>query len=199
MIKSYASYFASYLLNNLKKEEISNLKSIILFGSAARGDASKDSDVDIFIDVLKKNKKLENRISKIVEEFYKSREAVLFKAKGIGNKINVIIGKLVEWKDLKNSIESTAIVLYGRYTSTGIAGKKYLLFFWDNIKRNRGAFLNKLYGFKVRERRYKGLVEIYGGKKLGKSSIMIPAEYNKEVVKLLEHYGVNARIIEIYA
>src|SRR3989338_7391321 len=53
-IKAYASYFASFLINNL--DDFSNLKSVILFGSVAREEAGKDSDIDIFIDVKKANK-----------------------------------------------------------------------------------------------------------------------------------------------
>ena len=101
-IKAYASYFVSFLINNL--DDFSNLRAIILFGSSARGDADKDSDVDIFIDIKKSNKNEEKKINKILEDFYKSREALLFKTQGIDNKINLIVGRLDEWKELKESI-----------------------------------------------------------------------------------------------
>src|SRR3989344_2329987 len=116
MIKAYASYFVSYLLNEVK--DFSDISSIILFGSAARDDATKKSDVDLFIDVKANNKKIEKEINGIVESFYKSREALLFRTKGIDNKINLIIGKIGEWKELKDSIESYGIVLYGHYISS---------------------------------------------------------------------------------
>lgn len=109
-IRAYASYFISFLINNL--DDFSNLKSIILFGSVARGYAERNSDVDIFVDIKKVNKNEEARFNKILENFYKSREELMFKAKGIDNKINLIAGK-DEWKDLKKSIENTGIVLYG--------------------------------------------------------------------------------------
>lgn len=59
--KAYASYFVSYLLNNLGDSDINK---IILFGSVARGEISKDSDVDIFIDVKRKDKKFEKKVEK---------------------------------------------------------------------------------------------------------------------------------------
>ena len=108
-LKSYASYFVSYFLDNLNNV---NFEKIILFGSVAREEATKESDIDIFIEIKKENKKLEIEIKKILENFYKSREALLFKAKRIDNKINLIIGKLEEWKDLRDSIENTGIILY---------------------------------------------------------------------------------------
>jgi|SRR3989344_166675 len=195
-IKAYASYFASFLINNL--DDFSNLKSVILFGSVAREEAGKDSDIDIFIDVKKANKNEEKKFNKILEEFYKSREALLFKTKGIDNKINLIIGKLDEWNDLKESIDSNGLILYGNYISGGASGKKHALIYWNKIERNRGAFLNKIYGFSVKGKKYRGFLEINNGRRLGKSCIIIPIENLKEFEGILKYYGVNARIVEVY-
>lgn len=197
MLRAYASYFISYLLTNLK--DVDKIDNIILFGSVAKGDYTKNSDVDIFIETKKGNAKFSKEILSILNEFYKSREALYFKVKGVENKINLIIGKLNEWGEIKKSIDGTGIVLYGKYVPTGIKGKKYALIFWDNIGKNRGAFLNKLYGFKVKNKFYKGLVEQLNGKKCGKSNIMVPIQHKEEILKLIKHYKVNAKIIDIYA
>ena len=197
-LKSYASYFVSYLLDNLKN---ANFEKIILFGSVAKDEATKESDIDIFIEVKNENKKLKVDINQILEDFYKSREALLFKAKGIDNKISLIIGKLEEWKDLKASIENTGIILYGVYVPEKMAGKnlkKYSLISWEKIGKNRGAFLNRVYGFKVRDKVYDGLIKKLNGKKLGKSSIAVPAESSKEILDLLGKYKVEAKVINIY-
>ncbi len=196
MIKAYASYFVSYLLFNLKKTD--NLSKIILFGSVAKGQATKDSDVDIFIEVKRKLKVFEKQVRDIEKSFYSSREALIFKSKGIENKINLIVGKLDDWKDLKDSIESIGIVLYGNYISSEIRGKKHILFFWNKVGKNRGAFLNKLYGFKSKEKRYTGLIENLGGKKLGKSSFIVSIEHREEFVKLMKYYDVDVRMVEVY-
>jgi len=196
MHKAYASYFVSYLLSNFK--DIENIKKIILFGSVARNEASKDSDIDLFVEIKKQSKKFSEELQKTIEDFYKSREALIFKTKGIDNKINIITGNIDNWKDLKKSIESTGILLYGKYLPSKVEGLKYSIIAWDNIKLNRGAFLNKLYGFKVNNKHYSGLIEQFNGKKLGKSSIMIPIEHTEDIFKLIKHYKVNARIIEVY-
>ena len=196
MLNAYASYFVSYLLANLKN--IDNLRSIILFGSVAKGEATEQSDVDIFVDVKSENRKLEAEIKNILNNFYGSREVLLFKNKGIDNKINLVIGKLENWSELKKSIDSTGIILYGNYVPSGIKGKKQAIIFWDNIGKNRGAFLNKIYGFKVREKSYKGLIEGFEGRKLGKSSIMIPIEHREEILKVIKKYHVSAKIIEVW-
>lgn len=197
MLKAYASYFVSSLLASLK--EIHNIEKIILFGSVAKNEANKNSDIDIFIELKKENKKLKARIEKILQDFYKSREALIFKSKGVDNKINLVIGKLNKWKDLKKSIESTGILLYGKYMASEVKGRKYAIIFWDNIEKNRGAFLNKIYGVKIKDKRYTGLIEKFNGKKLGKSNIMIPVEYREDIVNLLKKHKVNAKIMDVYA
>ena len=194
MIKAYASYFVSYLLANLKNTQ--DIHSIILFGSVAKDEATKESDVDMFIEV--ENKKIEKEIEKKLEDFYKSREALFFKTRDIDNKINLIMGKLDKWKELKSSIESTGLVLYGNYISSNISGKKYSIIYWNKIGKNRGAFLNRVYGFSIKKKRYRGLIEKFNGSKIGKSSIIIPVEYREEIIKLLKEYRVNAKILDVY-
>jgi len=198
MLKAYASYFVSYLLCNL--ENIENVQRIILFGSVARDEGTKESDVDLFIEVKKKTKKIENEIKRMIEGFYKSREASLFKLKGIDNEISIKIGELKEWKDLHKSIASTGIVLYGNYEISELpfGVKNYIIVFWEEIGKNRGAFLNKLYGFKVKDKRYEGLLEKYNGNKLGKSCIILPINYKREIFKLLEKYKVQAKVMEVF-
>ena len=69
MHKTYASAFTTYLLNALNESK--NIKRIILFGSSARNEATKESDIDIFIETEKKDKKLEIKINKLTNDFYK--------------------------------------------------------------------------------------------------------------------------------
>ncbi len=200
MLKSYASYFASCLLNNLDKKKREGIIRIVLFGSVAQGEATKESDVDIFIEVKKKTKKFEQEINKVVEKFYQSREAALFKAKGIENKINVKIGKLKEWKSLYRDVAATGIILYSPYEAselpTGI--KQHVIIYWNRIGKNRGAFLNRVYGFKIKDKIYKGLLNKFSGKRLGKSCVMLPSDYKNEIIKLLKEYKVEAKIIEVF-
>ena len=49
---AYAMGFASFLMQKLGEKEAGKIKSIILFGSASRGEAGKGSDIDIFIDTF---------------------------------------------------------------------------------------------------------------------------------------------------
>ncbi len=196
MHKAYALAFAAYLLRVLNEPK--TIRKVILFGSAARNEAAKQSDIDIFIETEKKDKRLENKIDSLIQDFYSSREYIQFKLLGISNSIHVITGSLNEWKELKKSIESTGIILYAPYISSEISGKKHLLISWESIGKNRGAFLNKLYGFNAKDKKYSGLIEKYSGKKIGKSSIMLPIEHKEEIFNLIKNYKVSAKILEIY-
>ncbi len=198
MLNSYPMYFVSYLFDHLKN--VDNIVKIILYGSFAKEEQNEESDVDIFIEVKKKSENFENQVKNIVENFYSSRESALFKLKGIDNRFSIKTGKLSLWKDIERSIMSTGIILYSRYQTRNLPSetKHNIIFFWDKIGRNRGAFLNKLYGFRVNGKRYSGLIERYSGKKLGKSCVMFPIEYKDELYKLIKDYEVNSKIIEVF-
>ena len=197
---AYAAYFSAYLLDNINKKTKKAIERIILFGSVAREEATAKSDVDIFIELKAKNKPIEREIKNTLELFYQSREALLFKAKGIDNKINLKLGKLREWQDLYSSIASTGIILDGPYEAKELpmGVKHQVLIFWENIPKNRGAFLNKLYGFKSKEKRYLGLLSKFNGQKIGKSSILVPIQHKKELLEHLQKYKVKARMMEVF-
>ena len=195
-VQAYASTFASFLMRKFG-DNIKDIDRIILYGSVAKGNAMKNSDVDIFIDTKKDLKK---EVSDIIDEFYKSREALLFKTKRIENEINVKTGELKNWRGLHRSIISTGVTLWGRYEALEkpIGSQHKIIFYWDKIEKNRGAFLNKIYGFKSGEKRYTGLLEKINGEKIGKSSIILPIEHKEEIIGLLKKYGVHAKSIEIF-
>ena len=54
--------------DTLKKELKEQIKSVVLFGSRARGDFQSESDYDILVLVTKKTKELVDRIDEIVWE-----------------------------------------------------------------------------------------------------------------------------------
>lgn len=199
MLIGYASYFVSYLLTNLKGSE--NMERIVLFGSAAKGDADKESDVDIFIEVKKKTGKFEKAVQEAEQGFYQSREAALFKARGINNRFSIKVGMLKEWKELYRGIASTGIVLYGSYEAKELPSgvKHFVIVFWNGVGKNRGAFLNKLYGFKIRNKHYEGLIEKYDGKKIGKSCVMLPAQHKNELFRLLKMHEAKAQILDVFS
>ncbi len=195
---SYAMDFASFLIQNLKDKE--KIKSVILFGSVARGEGSKKSDVDIFVDVFLKSKTLEKSILEIKESFF---DSIKFKdywePLGIDNEINVIVGKLDNWK-LKDSMLGSSIILYEKYSPKLDDGKNKVILFWDAIKNSsRRVMLNKkLLGYSHYGKKYKGLLEIYGGFKLGANVILIPVEQLNLFLKEFRKFNAKVKIKRIF-
>ena len=193
---AYAQGFTAFLLS---KVDTKHIRTIILFGSAARGEAAKDSDIDIFIDIFEESKTLENDIENAVAEFYKS----IFFTKywhllGIKNQIKPIVGTLDEWKDLKTSVIADGITLYGKY-SPKTKGKNHVLLSWGKIApESRRVWVSKtLYGYKHKNKRYKGLLEIYGGKKISLNCILVPLESHREFLNKLKAGKVQLKIIHL--
>ncbi|MBU3957486.1 MAG: nucleotidyltransferase domain-containing protein [Nanoarchaeota archaeon] len=194
-IRAYASAFASFLLKEIS--DTKHIDGIILYGSVASGTAAKESDVDIFIDT---KKDMRNEIKEILKKFYGSREAALFKLRGVDNEISLKTGELKNWKELHRSISSNGIFLWGEYETDEIEGKKRsIIFYWSEIGKGRSAFLNKLYGFSSKGKRYQGMLKSWEGVKLGKSCVIMPFKYKKEMFGLIKKYEVNAKTLEVFA
>ena len=196
-ILAYASTFVTYLIRTLQ-ENIKQIDTIFLYGSVAKGEASVESDVDIFIDT--KNQKVASVVEEIADKFLDSREAALYKIEGIGNEINVKVGELQRWKDLHHSIMNSGITLWQKYKAEKVPEdtRHHYLFFWDKIGKNRGAFLNILYGYTIGKKQYKGLIQKRSGMRTGKSSILVPAEYQEEFIVLFKKYKVRVQQKEVW-
>ena len=195
----YAVFGVSYLINSLSQDELKKLKAVILFGSVAQGNATADSDVDIFFDMdIPKTvqKEFKTKLNKAAEQFYLSNLAFKFKLKGIDNSLSIIVGKLEEWPDLKRSIASTGIALYQKYVSK-IEEKSKTLFSIENIKKNKGALLNKLYGYKAKKKRYPGLIQKCSGSRLG-SAFIVSSEKKQLIVDAFKKYNVDYTMQDVW-
>lgn len=193
---SYAMDFASYIVSKTE-----NINRIILHGSIARGDFNENSDVDIFIDT--NDKKLEKRINKIIEDYYKTKKFKEWKLKGIENLFSVIVGNLNsdEWKNLKRAMINTGIILYGKYKGNVEKVNQYVVLTFENIKpdKKRVAVHRKLFGFGKGKQKYPGDVEKSGGMKLGKGVIVLPVENMKKIKEYLRKKKVSFRIYDFWS
>lgn len=201
--KKYACAAVHHVIQNLPDRHLDKVSSIVLFGSVAQDRATKDSDVDLFFDTSAsktQEKELKKNIDNAVESFYISNLAIRFKTNGLDNKISVTVGNLDEWKDLKRSIISTGIVLFGRYTK-GVDKAQLAQNFiieWESPKLSRGAFLNKLYGYSVKNKKYVGLIKKLECTKIGKSALMIPSKNKDTLINFMEKQKINYKILEVY-
>ena len=195
---SYALDFSSFLIQNTKY--LSEIKSIILFGSSARDEADKKSDVDIFIDILGKQDKIEKEALKIKESFFNSFKFKRYwKLLNIKNEINIITGRLEDWK-LKDSMLGSSIILYQKYSPKLEEGKSMAILSWDNAKNNsKRVMLNKkMFGYNYYGKFYNGLIQKFNSRKIGSNVIIIPIENINEFNKLFRKFKVSARISRIF-
>lgn len=194
---SYASAFSSFAIgySDLKK-----LKNIILFGSAARGEAGEGSDIDIFIDGSISQKEAD----RLAVQFLRTDAFKKWNLLGVSNEIKPIAGSIDKWADLKQSIISDGIVLYGKFKEMPENAKLRVLFSWEEIKpnSNRVLFNKRMFGFNHYGKRYDGLLKAAGGRKVGKGAVIVPDEKQKEVLELFKRHGLNfsmSKVVEVQA
>ncbi len=195
---AYALDFTSFYLQKTKYKD--NIKEIILFGSVARQEASTKSDIDLFIDITKKDSKMEEEAKNITSAYYNSTKFNSYwKLLGIKNEINVIVGDLKKWKSLEQSIIANGITLFGKHTPTIKKGTYYCFFVWENVTPNskRVLFNKQLFGYNQHQKFYLGLLQKYNAQKLGKGCIVVPVEQSTIFLKHFQRYKVNVKMRKV--
>ncbi len=193
---SYAIDFVSFFL---ERADASRIEKIILFGSVAREEADADSDVDLFIETVN-NMNIEKSAEKIKSMFFSSmRYRNYWELKGIKNDIKIITGRLDNWKDIKNSIISNGILLYGKYESAPRNAVHKTIFSWEKVKpeSRRVLLFKRLFGYKAEKKEYKGLLNQYGGEKLSKGSILVLTKHSIVFMKLFRKMKITVKIRKI--
>lgn len=199
---AYAADFVSFLLQSLG-DKSDKVNQIVLFGSVARGEERKESDVDIFIDVIEES--VEKDILRFRDEFYRSAKFKRYWALlGLKRTINCTIGNLKEWDELKRSLIANGLVLYGKYDVKGDKLKgHYLIKLESGSERKKNVlFWRRLYGYtqKVGKKTYekKGLVEEYGGKKLAPGIFILPLNKAQLLLNFLKKNRLKHEITLIW-
>ena len=189
---SLALSFVSFLIERI------NVESIILFGSVAQNNFDNESDIDIFINTNNKDKE---KIENFLEFYKKTEEYEKFKLDGIKNEISLKIGRLNEWKDLKRSIISGGIMLYGNYQGKPEKLKHNIIFILNinNVKRaEKIKIWRKIYGYKQKIGKktyvFNGLTE----RKLGRGSFIIPIEKFKQVQEYLAKNKIKHSFFDVW-
>ena len=201
---AYVFDFTHFLMDNLKQE----IKEIILFGSVARGDFTKTSDIDLFINVKnnKDIKKIEKTIQKTANEF-EATATNTWHLRQINFPIKPVVGDLnsKQWSALKREIISTGITIYGKYKE--IPGKlKHQLLFSFNLKnlkpKDKVRFIRQLYGYKTKKgiKTYiqKGLLQKEKAVKLNPSTILIPVEAHQIFYNFFKKFKIQHQIREVW-
>lgn len=207
-MRSLLPYVYDYISLLMEDDSIRNYaRSIILFGSAARGDADEQSDVDIFIDAppkaLESMRPAVNRAKRRFGVAFGKKWAAV----GINNTIKVMIGSLEEerWSDLKAEVASYGAVLYGKFEARQDGLAHFALFSYSlskTLQKRKMRFLRSLFGYstKIGKKVYRkaGLIEEIGGVKLGPNSFLVPVGRSGDIQKVFTAHGVTPEIREVW-
>lgn len=191
---AYASAFVSFALPKI------NVDEIILFGSVARNEADKKSDIDLFFNLKKDENKTKEILKKELERFYKSKINEIWRLMGIKNDIKFEVGNLDKWK-LKRSIISDGIVLFGRYKETPKNMNSFVQFTLKPIKNiaKRNRIIRKLFGRKEKKYSAEGIIEILKGKKISATSFIVPIEKADEIIKIMDKEKIDYSFFEFWS
>lgn len=182
------------------------IKEIMLFGSVAKGSYDKKSDIDLFFNVKDKNeeKEIEEKLKAILKSFEVKAEKT-WALKKIKFPINFIVGSLEDetWKNLRDEIISSGLMLYGKYKEIPENLRQNYLFYYslNNLSRkNKMKFIRKMFGYSLKRGRkiYEqgGLIKEINGFKLGSNAILIPSQEVLKIKKLFKDFKVSYKIIE---
>jgi predicted nucleotidyltransferase len=170
---------------------IPSLQAVILFGSYARGEADKRSDIDLLLIFDRKSdvKKVERKLLKVLDEFRAlplvfSKRSVDEVSKDPSFFYNVFREGYVLYKRPGTELLPAAI---GREKQAII----YTYGFGSLPHAQKLKFNAALFTHTVKKKyRYVGLLERVRGEKLGNGAIMIPANAEREIDALFKGFGI---------
>jgi len=179
-------------------KELSKIKEvlvIIVYGSFARGDYGPRSDIDLFIITKKKVKdKVEDAILNI----------------DIERHIQPTIRSLEELKRtdfglLRNIFREGEIIFLREPLSINLPSllkiKPYVLLSFKLTglpQKEKTRFNTALYGVKKKKYVYRGLLDLIGGKKVGRAGILIPEKEEKKIKELFAGYKIKTEEMKIW-
>ncbi|MEK6921352.1 MAG: nucleotidyltransferase domain-containing protein [Nanoarchaeota archaeon] len=180
------------------------MKAIILFGSVARGDFDKNSDIDLFLDM--NDEKLENKIQEQIKKELRTFEIRCEKSwyiKGVHLPIKIIVGNIQNsrWEILKENMESYGLILYGELKNTAFLLRHHALISFDigHLHQNQKmAFLRELYGYSTTKKKKiyttPGIVEKLNGTKVGTNVLLLPFEHVSEIRTFFRKHKTSYKI-----
>ncbi|MEK6887925.1 MAG: nucleotidyltransferase domain-containing protein [Candidatus Aenigmatarchaeota archaeon] len=192
---SYALDFLTFLF--LQKDVEDKITAVYLFGSGARGELDKNSDIDIFINCNEIHEDLILRASKSAEmKFMASKDFEKWKLFNFIYPISVKAGPMKKW-ELKTSIESEGIELFSKSVRQQDT-EKIVMFSFDLPKKKKSYLKIKraLFGRIENNYRSEGIVTKKGGKQLGSNLFMIPKSSQSYFIKFMHGNKINFKMME---
>ncbi|MEM3786539.1 MAG: nucleotidyltransferase domain-containing protein [Nitrososphaeria archaeon] len=173
------------------------LDAIILFGSVARGEDRRGSDIDLLL------------LYESEECALKAEDVTASIAAGVHG-VNVSIvnksyGELSSSLHFQFEVVRDGIVLYKRLSDVPLKSKifplsLYYVYVFDLSKLDcnvKNRVIVALYGRRKGKYVYRGLLEKWNGFRLGRGAIMVPAEAFRSVEDFFSRYDVSYRRVAV--
>ncbi len=202
--------FKDLVFKFAREASLKEVAYIFLFGSVARGDTDRRSDVDLIVAFdtdLKDIDKLEvkDRISELtlyLEKEYDKNIQVLFTNKNFYGLDSYFIKEVMR----------EGILLYAKSPKINVKGLKlepYALMLYslrNSDKKERAKLKRLLYGHKTRKKfkgkvyeyEKKGLVSKLDGKHIGAGAIVVPQKNVQALEKRLEEFKIQHKRVDMW-
>ena len=192
---SYCYDVCTFIFGNKDAERI---QSIYLFGSAVRGELTKKSDIDVFIDCSKAD---ENDVKRIVDsgivKFQSSLDYKKWKLLKFTYPFSIKVGRIKEW-DLKLSIASEGLLLFSRHTNLQEGNRMVLFSIEYPAEKKRYIQVRRiLFGRDESQFQEGGAVRPARGQKISSHVFLIPKEEQSQMIELLSKEKVEFSMKEV--
>lgn len=188
------NFSLSEIVDALKTVE--GVVGIILFGSVARGDYDEGSDVDLLVifkdEGLMRRNEWEVTLSIPPEVFAQS----ICVCPSTLDSVNPVFLR---------SVLKDGLILYMRYPfvlrpqSASFVPYLIVSYSLEGLsQREKQKVGYRLFGRVAGKREYRGVVEKFGGKRLGRGCFLIPKESSDVVLSLLGEYNLRFELTEAY-
>lgn len=182
------------------------VRRVLLFGSSLGPDFNSESDIDLFIDVEKKDVPIaQEDCDSSLKEFEMKAEKT-WALQGMSFPIKAIIGDLDsgEWDNLKGEIEGSAKVLLSDYNDIREGARHYVLVSYDMSAlhpKDKVKFLRQLYGYSTKkggkEYAEKGLLNDASGEKISQGTILVPASSSSKIHEFFRSRKIKATMRDV--
>lgn len=182
---------------------VEGVQSLVLFGSVARGEADARSDIDILL-VLKR-KRVVPEANKVLHELERRYQCTIQ---------SVVTDQHFSGLD-RNFVENVfkeGILLYGQQLTVSVKQlqlEPYVLIQYETkncAQQLRTRLVRILYGYST-HKRYRGkkyistsigLLQKYGGRKVGLASILVPLGSSKVFINILASNKITYKKLEVW-
>lgn len=183
-----------------KRASIEGISNIVLFGSVARGEADRRSDIDILILGEEGARKKVSEIALDLEKEY-DVSIQLVSERSLDNLESYFVDQILE----------EGVVLYGspllKFKELDLKPYSIISYSLKNLEHSEKMKLRRnLYGYstkkeykdKVYKSSSKGLMKEIEGKKLGPSVLLVPRKQVSLLEERLKKFGANYKKMEVY-